>query len=65
MNPLDNPSGSYYAVEGIISPDGLILGKTCLSERFGAGFAKNIQGAKRQDIFAGAVAYLKKENGGR
>ena len=65
MDPLDNPSGSYHAVEGIISPDGLILGKTCLSERFGAGFAKNIQGVKRQDIFAGAVAYLKKENGGR
>ncbi|MBR4918468.1 MAG: phosphoribosylformylglycinamidine synthase [Bacteroidales bacterium] len=59
MNPLDNPNGSSYAIEGIVSPDGLILGKMGHSERKGENLYKNIDGNKFQDIFKNAVEYFK------
>ena len=59
MNPLDNPNGSFYAIEGIVSPDGLILGKMGHSERKGENLYKNIDGNKFQDIFKNAVEYFK------
>ena len=59
MNPLDNPNGSSYAIEGIVSPDGLILGKMGHSERKGQNLYKNIDGNKFQDIFKNAVEYFK------
>ena len=55
-----NPNGSCEAIEGIISPDGLILGKMAHSERFDEGLMKNIHGDKRQNLFANAVAYFRK-----
>ena len=55
-----NPNGSCEAIEGIISPDGLILGKMAHSERYSEGLMKNIHGNKRQNIFANAVAYFQK-----
>lgn len=55
-----NPNGSYEAIEGIISPDGLILGKMAHSERFDDGLMKNIHGNKRQNLFANAMAYFRK-----
>ena len=55
-----NPNGSYEAIEGIISPDGLILGKMAHSERYSEGLMKNIHGNKDQNLFKNAVAYFKK-----
>lgn len=60
MTSPANPNGSTQAIEGIISPDGLILGKMGHSERFDDGIMKNIPGNKRQNIFANAVAYFRK-----
>ena len=57
-----NPNGSYEAIEGIISPDGLILGKMAHSERYDEGLMKNIHGNKRQNLFENAVAYFRKQN---
>lgn len=53
-----NPNGSYYGVEGIISPDGLILGKMGHTERYKKGLYKNIYGNKEQKIFKNAVNYF-------
>lgn len=58
MNPLDNPNGSFYAIEGIVSQDGLILGKMGHSERKGENLYKNIEGDKVQDLFKNAVDYF-------
>lgn len=58
MNPIDNPNGSFYAIEGIVSQDGLILGKMGHSERKGENLYKNIDGDKTQDLFKNAVAYF-------
>lgn len=54
-----NPNGSTFAIEGIISPDGLILGKMGHSERYAEGLMKNIHGDKMQNLFANAVRYFK------
>jgi phosphoribosylformylglycinamidine synthase len=54
-----NPNGSVDAIEGIISPDGRILGKMGHTERAGAYVAKNIPFAKNQPIFAAGVSYYK------
>ncbi len=55
-----NPNGSSYAIEGIISKDGLILGKMGHSERYEENNFKNIYGEKNQNIFKNAVEYFKK-----
>ena len=55
----ENPNGSYWAVEGICSPDGRVLGKMGHSERIGANVAKNIPGEKDQKVFESGVAYFK------
>ncbi|MCY6484218.1 phosphoribosylformylglycinamidine synthase [Clostridium aestuarii] len=54
-----NPNGSMYAVEGITSPDGRILGKMAHSERIGKNVYKNIIGEKDQEIFKAGVEYFK------
>ncbi|MDO5294598.1 MAG: phosphoribosylformylglycinamidine synthase [bacterium] len=54
-----NPNGSYYAIEGITSPDGRVLGKMAHSERRGDGVALNIVGDQNQHIFESGVAYFK------
>lgn len=59
MNPLDNPNGSFYSIEGIVSQDGLILGKMGHSERKGEHLYKNIEGDKTQDLFSNAVKYFR------
>ncbi|MDE6792784.1 MAG: phosphoribosylformylglycinamidine synthase subunit PurQ, partial [Muribaculaceae bacterium] len=61
MDSPANPNGSTEAIEGIISPDGLILGKMGHSERYEDGLMKNISGNKRQNLFANAVAYFRKK----
>ena len=55
-----NPTGSEYAIEGLLSPDGLILGKMTHPERYQQGLYKNIYGNKDSEIFANAVSYFKK-----
>ena len=54
-----NPNGSYYAIEGITSPDGRVLGKMAHSERRGDGVALNISGDQNQLIFESGVEYFK------
>ncbi|MDF2905501.1 MAG: phosphoribosylformylglycinamidine synthase [Herbinix sp.] len=54
-----NPNGSYYAIEGITSPDGRVLGKMAHSERRGSNVAINITGNQNQYIFESGVAYFK------
>ena len=57
---VDNPNGSYYDIEGILSPDGHILGKMGHSERYEEDLFKNIAGERRQPLFENAVNYFKK-----
>ena len=54
-----NPNGSYYAIEGITSPDGRVLGKMAHSERRGDGVAINIVGNQNQHIFESGIEYFK------
>ena len=63
----DNPNGSAFAIEGLTSPDGRVLGKMGHSERtVGMGelgssdsLIKNIEGNRCQNIFAAGVNYFK------
>ena len=57
----DNPNGSYYDIEGILSPDGHILGKMGHSERYEKNLFKNISGDRYQPIFENAVTYFRKK----
>ena len=54
-----NPNASYWAIEGITSPDGRVLGKMAHSERRGDGVALNIYGEQNQRIFESGVEYFK------
>lgn len=54
-----NPNGSMYAIEGITSPDGRVLGKMGHSERIGNFLYKNVPGEKDQKIFESGVKYFK------
>lgn len=66
----DNPNGSAFAIEGLTSPDGRVLGKMGHSERtvgvggFCADLIKNIAGSgdasSCQNIFAAGVNYFTK-----
>ncbi len=58
---LDNPNGSDYDIEGILSPDGHILGKMGHSERYEDALYKNVSGNCRQPIFENAVHYFRKD----
>ena len=63
----DNPNGSLFAIEGITSPDGRVLGKMGHNERSvginsdGSSYDlfKNISGDKCQNVFAAGVRYFK------
>ncbi|MBP5467164.1 MAG: phosphoribosylformylglycinamidine synthase subunit PurQ, partial [Clostridia bacterium] len=54
-----NPNGSAYAIEGITSKDGRILGKMGHSERIGKGLYKNVAGEYDIKLFLSAVKYFK------
>ncbi len=54
-----NPNGSYYAIEGITSPDGRVFGKMTHSERKGRGVAINITGNRDQYIFESGIEYFR------
>ena len=53
-----NVNGSYAAIEGIISPDGRVLGKMAHSERRDDSVAINIYGDQNQLIFESGVEYF-------
>mgnify|MGYP000370837092 CR=1 FL=1 len=55
-----NPNGSTYAVEGITSADGRILGKMGHSERIGENLYRNVPGEFDQKIFKSGVNYFRK-----
>ena len=55
-----NPNGSSFAIEGVISPDGLILGKMGHSERAGKDLYRNIPTEVGESIFRNAVTYFRK-----
>ncbi len=54
-----NPNDSYFAVEGITSPDGRVFGKMGHSERVGKGLYKNVEGVYNIQMFRSAVEYFK------
>ena len=54
-----NVNGSYYAIEGITSPDGRVLGKMAHAERRGDSVAINIFGEQDMKSFESGVAYFK------
>ncbi len=58
MDVAYNPNSSMYAIEGIISPDGRVLGKMGHTERITGNVAKNVPGSKEQLLFKGGVEYF-------
>ena len=59
MDSVYNPNNSDYAIEGLISENGRILGKMGHSERTGTNLYKNIKGNKDQNIFINGIKYFK------
>ncbi len=53
-----NPNGSVWAVEGITSPDGRVLGKMGHSERIGDALYRNVPGEYDLKLFESAKAYF-------
>ena len=54
-----NPNGSIFAIEGITSPDGRVLGKMGHSERWQKGLYRNMPGEYDMKLFQSAVKYFK------
>ena len=54
-----NPNDSAFAIEGITSPDGRVIGKMGHSERIGNGLYKNVVGEYDMGMFRSAVKYYK------
>ena len=54
-----NPNNSAWAIEGIVSPDGRVIGKMGHSERIGDGLYKNVPGRYNMGLFSSAVEYFK------
>ncbi len=64
MESPANPNGSCWAIEGVISPDGRILGKMGHSERYERGTFKNIgEDNLEQPLFDNAVRYFRHGKG--
>jgi phosphoribosylformylglycinamidine synthase len=59
MDTAFNPNGSLFAIEGITSPDGRVLGKMGHSERWQGGIYKNVPGEYDMQLFKSAVEYFK------
>jgi phosphoribosylformylglycinamidine synthase len=60
MDTAYNPNGSVFAIEGITSPDGRVLGKMGHSERIGNNLYRNVMGEYDMKLFESAVKYFKK-----
>ena len=61
MDSKYNPNGSFYAIEGITSKNGQIIGKMGHSERWEEGLFQNIPGQKDQKLFESAVRYFRQK----
>ena len=59
MDTEFNPNGSIFAIEGITSPDGRVLGKMGHSERIGRNLYRNVPGEYDIKLFENAVKYFK------
>ena len=59
MDTAFNPNGSIFAIEGITSPDGRVLGKMGHSERWQHGLYRNVPGEYDMKLFQSAVKYFK------
>ena len=59
MDTAFNPNGSLFAIEGITSPDGRVLGKMGHSERWQHGIYRNVPGEYDMKLFESAVKYFK------
>ena len=59
MDTAFNPNGSLFAIEGITSPDGRVLGKMGHSERIGKDLYRNVPGLYDIRMFEAAVRYFK------
>ena len=59
MDTEFNPNGSVFAIEGITSPDGRVLGKMGHSERIGKNLYRNVPGEYDIKLFENAVKYFK------
>ncbi len=59
MDTAYNPNGSAWAVEGITSPDGRVLGKMGHSERTGANLYRNVPGNYDMGLFRSAAKYFR------
>ena len=59
MDTAFNPNGSLSAIEGIISPDGRVIGKMGHSERIADGLYRNVPGEYDIRMFEAAVKYFK------
>ena len=62
-NPTDdirfNPNNSVWAIEGITSPDGRVLGKMGHSERVDDNLYRNVEGNYNLGLFDSAAEYYK------
>ncbi len=54
-----NPNGSACAIEGILSPDGRVIGKMGHSERIDDGIYRNVPGKFDMGMFDSAVKYFR------
>ena len=59
MDTAFNPNGSMWAIEGITSPDGRVLGKMGHSERVGPALYRNVPGNYDMGLFRSAARYFK------
>lgn len=58
---IDNPNGSNFDIESMLSPDGKILGKMAHSERVETDTFKNVSDIEIQNIFKAGVEFFKKD----
>ena len=53
-----NPNVSVFAIEGITSADGRVIGKMGHSERIGDNLYRNVEGNYDMQMFEAAVEYF-------
>jgi len=59
LDVRNNPNGSLFAIEGITSPDGRVLGKMGHSERVGGSLYRNVPGNYDIGLFRSAAKYFR------
>ena len=59
MNIRHNPNNSMWAIEGLCSPDGRVLGKMGHCERLGNSLYRNVPGNYNLGLFRSAVYYYR------